>query len=961
MTPERWRQVEEIFQAAIERDDKERDDFLAKACGDDAELRREVATLLAYETDGALTNQPFRQAIESAARSLSVEQVKPNEPDDNLIGRRIGAYRVISLIGRGGMGSVYLAERDDAQFYQQVAIKIIKRGMDTDFIRDRFLRERQILAGLDHPHIARLVDGGTTVDGLPYFVMERVEGVAITDYCEGNKLSIAERLKLFRQVCAAVQHAHQKLVAHCDLKPSNILVNRDGAPKLLDFGVAKLLAPDASETRTATGQRMLTPDYASPEQVRGQTITTSADIYSLGVVLYELLTNRRLRQFKTASPAEIERAICETEPAKPSDAVNLETASAGKWPKQLADDLDNIVMMAMRKEPERRYQSVEQFSEDIRRHLEGLPVIARADTFRYRAGKFIRRHRLAGAAFAIVLLSLLGGIFATTRAARVARAERERAERRFTQVRKLSNTFLFDFHDKIRNLPGSTEAREMVVRTALEYLDSLAQEAAGDPEIEWELAAAYQKVGDAQGDPWTPNLGHTAAAMASYRKSLGLAERLVAQGHAELKMRRLLAENYFKLGALLSESGDKMEAQATLRRGVSVADALAQQTGEENDFRLLTNFHVRIGNTRLDTGDAVGGLESYRQAQQVAERCVRAFPTHSARYSLAVANNHVGEGLLVKGDLVGAFEQFRRSESIDEELVKELPANLGYRRHLHITYGWLGVLSGDPRRINLGVLTAARRYYEKALAIAEELAAADPKNARAMIDLAICYGNLGSLLADSEPARSAELHRRGLTVVGKLLAISPDEFSYLRRQAGQLRGLAEAKRGLGDRHGALKDLRQAQTIWQTLMTRNPANLDGVAGQHATLLLLAELLQEMGDAASAMKYSRQALALAEEEAQVLSTNLYARWRLADSYATLGSLYETLAAAPKTSPEQGHAHQRDGCAWRRKALGVWDSWNQYGASSIFNTSKREEAARSLARCEAASTKLVIKAPR
>lgn len=312
----------------------------------------------------------------------------------------------------------------------------------------------------------------------------------------------------------------------------------------------------------------------------------------------------------------------------------------------------------------------------------------------------------------------------------------------------------------------------------------------------------------------------------------------------------------------------------------------------------------------------------------------------------------------MKGDLVSAIEQFRRSESIDQELVKQLPANLTYRRHLQITYGWLGSLMGNPRYINLGDRVAARQYYEKGLAIAEELAAADPKNARAQLDLAICYGSLGGLLADSNPARGVELYRLGLARLDGLLAVSADEFSYLRRKARQLHGLAEARRELGDRQGALEDLRQSQAIWQTLMTRDPANLDGVAGQHATLLALAELTQESGDAAAAMDYSRQALALAEQEAltrSITSGNLYARWRLADSYSSLAKLYEALAAAPKTSPEQRRTNRSEACAWRRKALEVWDSWNQHGVSSVFNTTKREQAALALAQCDAALTKL------
>ncbi len=352
--------------------------------------------------------------------------------------------------------------------------------MDTAFVRERFTRERRILARLEHPGIARLIDGGATEDGLPYFVMERVEGRPTGEYCD-----------------------------------------------------AKLIDPDISDdpARTITELRMMTPDYASPEQARGLATTTASDIYSLGAVLYELLTGQRPHRFKSYSMSEIERVVCIAEPEKPSAAAARETAAPAKFRKQLAGDLDNIILMAMRKEPERRYQSVEQFSEDIRRHLEGLPVIARNGAFTYRAGKFARRRKLALAAVALVILSLAGGVIATTRESRIARAERakadiqrERAERRFLQVRKLANTFLFDFYDKIQNLPGSTEARETLVKTAFEYFDSLAQEADGDPSLQKELATAYLRVGDVQGYPGRANLGQKAAALESYRRSAEIAE-----------------------------------------------------------------------------------------------------------------------------------------------------------------------------------------------------------------------------------------------------------------------------------------------------------------------------------------------------------------------------------------------------------------------------------------------------
>src|SRR5215813_5256345 len=347
MSPERWQRIEEIFRTAIDRPAAERGAYLTRACGADEDLRREVLSLIDRDT----AEDFIRGRIASIAQAFTAK------PKDDLTGDRVGPYRVTRLIGRGGMGAVYEAERDDEQFRRQVAIKIIKRGMDTDFVRDRFLRERQILASLDHPHIARLFDGGATPDGLPYFVMEFVAGEPITAYCRRRQLSVNEKLKLFRKVCSAVQHAHQKLVIHRDLKPSNILITpssdgKDGTPKLLDFGIAKLLSPDLSEahTRTETALRLMTPEYASPEQVRGQAVATTTDVYSLGVVLYELLTERRPYEFKTYSPAEIERAFFDTEIEEPSKVVDRMTGAGARLSRQLAGDLDNIMLMAMRKE-----------------------------------------------------------------------------------------------------------------------------------------------------------------------------------------------------------------------------------------------------------------------------------------------------------------------------------------------------------------------------------------------------------------------------------------------------------------------------------------------------------------------------------------------------------------------------------------------------------------------------------
>jgi serine/threonine protein kinase len=420
---ERWLRVKELFEGAADLTPNERATFLRKECDGDTALRREVESLLDSDaqTDGF---------IEQPALEMP-RDLFPERPEDSLVGHQFGAYQVIREIGRGGLGAVYLAARVDDEYRKEVAIKLVRRGLDTEDILRRFRNERQILAQLDHPNIARLMDGGTTADGLPYFVMEYVNGQPITAYCEARSLNPTEKLNLFRKVCAAVTFAHQNLVIHRDLKPSNILVAVDGEPKLLDFGIAKLLGPEEEALApTMAGQRVMTPEYASPEQVKGERITTASDVYSLGVLLYELLTGRRPYRLKTRTPDEISRAITTQEPERPSSAVTKvdHPQSSILHPRFLRGDLDNIVLMAMRKEPARRYTSVGQFSEDIRRHLAGLPVVARKDTVSYRAGKFVNRHRIGVAAAMLILLSLVGGIIATLIQVRTARHERVKAE-----------------------------------------------------------------------------------------------------------------------------------------------------------------------------------------------------------------------------------------------------------------------------------------------------------------------------------------------------------------------------------------------------------------------------------------------------------------------------------------------------------------------------------------------------
>jgi len=432
MDSERWQNVERLYHATLQCEESQRAAFLKHACGSDELLLREIESLVSYGE----RSESFIEgsALDLVAPDLACQTGEKDSSDKcRIIGKRISQYRVVEQLGSGGMGEVYRAVRADDQFQKQVAIKLVHAGEASGFVIGRFKNERQILASLDHPNIARLLDGGATDEGVPYFVMELVEGQPIDKYCDSHKLGIPARLKIFLQVCSALEYAHQHQIIHRDIKPANILVTAEGVPKLLDFGIAKILDSSLSAEavgRTQTAFRAFTPEYASPEQIKAEPISTASDVYSLGVLLYELLSGHRPYRLKTRTPAEIERAICEEEPLKPSTVVTRveeQTLADGtttsitpeeisgardsdpkRMHSRLMGDLDAIVMTALRKEPHRRYASVHDFSEDIRKHLEGLPITARPSTIAYRGSKFIRRHREL-ALGALIFLALLGG------------------------------------------------------------------------------------------------------------------------------------------------------------------------------------------------------------------------------------------------------------------------------------------------------------------------------------------------------------------------------------------------------------------------------------------------------------------------------------------------------------------------------------------------------------------------
>ncbi|HKP67661.1 MAG TPA: tetratricopeptide repeat protein [Pyrinomonadaceae bacterium] len=539
---DQWEKVKTILQAAIDLPDGDRAAFIDKESAGDEDVRSEVETLLeAHDEAGTFIGSP----IASVSDLLGGTQGASRE------GQEIGAYKILREVGRGGMGAVYLAERADSQFKKQVAVKLIKRGLDTDEIVSRFRNERQILASLEHPNIARLLDGGATDDGLPFLVMEYVEGTKLTTFCNDRALGINERLDIFLAACSAVAHAHRNLIVHRDLKPSNIFVTADGQPKLLDFGIATLLTPsgDLATRRTSPDLNVMTPEYASPEQVLGEPVTTQSDVYSLGVILYELLSGSRPYEFESRSLEKILRTVCDFEPARPSSRSHPNVGDVDVRPlnrKSLRGDLDNIVLMAIRKEHERRYTSVEQFAEDIRRFLAGLPVIAREDTFGYRASKFIRRNRAGVAASAGIGLSLIGGLAMTMRQSRIARRQRDKAER--------INRFL---QRTLASADPRAAGRDAKVTEVLKLAaDAIESDFAAQPDIAADLnttiGLTFLSLG--QVEDAEPHLEH----------ALDARSRLYGPVHPETAV----AMNNF--GRVVQSKGDLRRAESLFRRSLSI-------------------------------------------------------------------------------------------------------------------------------------------------------------------------------------------------------------------------------------------------------------------------------------------------------------------------------------------------------------------------------------------------------
>ena len=822
MQPERWGRVKEIFAAALECAPTERAPFIEDACAGDEELHAEVNSLLcAHEGAGDFIKAPAVDHAEWATM----------RPPKEWIGRTLGPYRIVAEAGRGGMSQVFKAIRDDSQYEKQVAIKLLKPGLDTESLLRRFKGERQILAQLSHPNIAHLLDGGATDEGAPYFVMEYIEGKPIDVYCDEAKLGIDQRLDLFRALCSAVHYVHQHLMVHGDLKGGNVLVTDRGTVKLLDFGIAKLLSPTpkaTGEEPRATTFLALTPEYASPEQVRGEPISTASDIYSLGVLLYRLLAGELPYTTASTSTWALAQEICERDPAPPSATAEQGEGTHARFAKTLQGDLDNIVLKALKKAPEERYSSAEQLAEDLRRYLRGFPVLAHADTTGYRVRKFAQRHKSAAIAAGLFVLALTTGIVTTTWQALAARQERARAERHFNAVRELSAVYLADVYEAVAKLPGGTAARKLLVENSVKYLTALEQEARDSPELQRDLALAYERLGDVQGDFMQATLGDTRAAVESYQRSLKIRRALAAKNPG-LETTRELVRMILTLSELAGSLSDTEQALSLAQEAARLADILLQHPQASTvDRRYAASAHMTWGWEQGILGQVDAGMKSLTKAREIYRGIARQdWQDSQAQRDLAIIEGRIGHVYLDKPEAEPdkALPHYEEALRLMEPLIAEAPDDAGQLRRQAYVRTTIGGIYNDLRQPQ-----AALPYHEQALETLERLQVADAADQTAPVVIAYVLNSRGEsylILGQHDRAlrdlnRADEILRNappsGLTGVAAIRMLPGAIYSNLAQiEAALAQQASAAQRGEGHARKAREWSDRARGILRPLV------------------------------------------------------------------------------------------------------------------------------------------------
>ncbi len=771
MSDPRWIRVEDLFHRAMALPPQQRRQFLELECPNEPRILDAVLQLLNASTEA---DRRFEKPIDPPAFLLDPKSPSPSV--SSLQGSLLGPWRLLKPLAAGGMGAVWIAERADGQFTMAAAIKLLRRGFDTDDARRRFMAERQILASLQHPSIARLLDGGIAADGLPYLVMELIDGRPLDAHCAALRLDVSARLALFRKVCDAVRFAHSHLIVHRDLKPPNILVTAKGDVKLLDFGIAKLLDQELSADQTSATNIMLTPRYASPEQALGLSISTQSDVYSLGVILYELLTGVSPYTSTQRTAAEWFTAINNEEPPPPS-----RKASDPALSRALAGDLDSIVQKAMEKSPADRYRSVEQLDSDIARYLAGQPITARPQTLVYRAQKFVRRHWLPVAATAAAIILLIAAFAITLFQYRVASRERELAQLRFTQARELARLSLFDLYDIIQQTPGTTNAQRLLVSKTLEHYKRLASQSQGDPELLAEFASGYCRLGDLQGNPYMPNLGDPAAAIETYRQGLSLLTS-IAEGagpaHLELARARLLGS----LGEVVSLAGATQDSIKYLRRSESILESARKSAPAD------TAIYAELCSRRESIADRLAGVGTGVSVDE--KESIRVYEAARAGWL----------DLLSWPDIPNEVKA-RASRADAVVLMK-----LGNVDMAHERYG-----------------PAVARYRDARTAISKLDRPTRGSLTTIRTQIMILKGEGYALLWSDKPAEALPIFAEGLALSRQLLAGDPQNEQHQSGLMTLLSAYGDALKATSRLPEASAAWREAEQIGLVLLARNPSN------------------------------------------------------------------------------------------------------------------------------------------
>jgi len=833
-TGEQWERIKELFHRALPLAAGERAAFLAREVPDES-LRRRVETLLA-------SHDADPEFLEEGAGGRAANLLA--DAPDPMIGRQAGRYRIVEEIARGGMGTVYLAERTDA-FRKRFALKIVKRGMDTDEVIRRFQYERQVLASLEHPHIARIVDGGATDDGLPYLVMDYIEGQAIDDYCAARKLTVDERLRLFLAVCDAVAYAHRSLVIHRDLKPTNIVVGADGEPVLLDFGIAKVLDTrivDGSVANTVAGLVPMTPEYASPEQLLGQSVTTATDVYSLGVILHELLTGARLTRVDSVTPEVLERLAAREAPLPSSVVTTAEV-------RRLRGDLDTIVARALEHDPTRRYATVNELGADIRRHLDGRPITARPSRWTYRAGKFVRRHRL-GVAIAVVLLVVVAG------ASTLTLDQKRRAEEQRRIAIDAASRMVLVVGDAMTRMSGPTEARLRLLDEARTIFDRVKTTGSADRELAAVtgeanrlMASTYLLLGDAR------------RANERIQIAESVLEPLATSDDVSVNELSTYGLTQMDLGDIQVALRKPTEALASYDRAIA---ALARASARPDARVAVKTSHALAISRKADRLFEEG---KYTQAEPLYRKtfadlgklraAVPRDPITASRY--ATAHERIADCLYYTGRVDESCDGYRRTLELRRRTLALAPASADAQRMLALTTQYCGWCAENSKRVDEAIA-----LYQDGVAIQRRLLAADPSNLMAVTNLMGGLSQLGNAYGSSgrvekaialfeESDRAAGSHRGTYGFVPQIALASA--------QNAQM--LAETLAGVHRWSDAQRALEVAARDFNALRAADPGNIEHLRNIVSIELSITKVSRMRGDLPASLTHAAIAVDRARE--------------------------------------------------------------------------------------------------